>query len=129
VTSAAFWEVILRLAASGGTPVALGASAVEAVFEGGEEAVWLGVYSAVGLDGCAGCGLQPANITKIESPMRNRKMVFIRASIFYRLTSLTCSANGYVLWLELEIANNLPVSRQAWFPTYQSMVCLHQPTL
>jgi hypothetical protein len=54
----------------------------DAVFEGGEKAVLVGVYSAAGLDDPAG-GLQPANTTKIESPMRNRKMVFTRASIFY----------------------------------------------
>ena len=57
--------------------MALGASVAEAVFEGSGEAVLVGVNSAVGLDGCTVCGLQPANTTIIKSPMRIRKMVFI----------------------------------------------------
>jgi hypothetical protein len=73
--------VIVPLAASVGTAVTLAASVAEAVIEGSEEAVLVGVLSAAGLDGCAGCGQQPANTTKIESPMSIRKMGFIRASI------------------------------------------------
>ncbi len=56
------------MAASVGTGVALGAS-VAAVDEGSGDAVLVSVYSAVGLDGSAGCCLQPANTT-IESAMR-----------------------------------------------------------
>ena len=38
------------------------------------------------------CGLQPANTTKIESPMRIRKMVFIRASIWRHIRFPTSSS-------------------------------------
>ncbi len=72
------------MAASVGTGVALGVSVAEAVLEGREEAVVLADVSiALGLDdGCAGCGLQPANTTKIESPMRIRSRVFILGLVF-----------------------------------------------
>jgi len=80
--------------------VALGVSVAGAVFEGSGEAVLVGVDSAVGLDGCAGCGLQPANPTIIESIMSICKMVFIRASIFYPQALLTGRVDGKALLLE-----------------------------
>ncbi len=62
--------------------MAPGVSVAEAVFEGSGEAGLVGVSNAVGLDGCAGCGLQPATTAKIESPMRIRNMVFILGLVF-----------------------------------------------
>jgi len=63
--------------------MALGVSVAEAVFEGSGEAVLVGVSSVVGLDGCADCGLQPANTIKIVRIMGIRIMVFIRAFIIH----------------------------------------------
>jgi hypothetical protein len=91
------------LAASVGTGVALDVSVAGAVFEVSGEAVLVGVDSAVGLDGCASCGLQPANPTIIKSATSIRNKVFIRASIFDPQVSLTCSVFGKVLWLEAEV--------------------------
>ena len=95
--------MILPLVADVGTAVALDVTVAGGVIDGSGEAVLEGMYSAVGMDGCSGCRLQPAIPTIIESIIRIRNMVFIRAFIYYPQASITSNSNVKVFWLELVI--------------------------